>query len=329
MGGKEIMMYEPIKERNILIYVFLFPAVSLVVSIIGYVAIFAAAAGMEASYYYDSAAAAAGLGAGSIILAICLSLVIVAAGIYFVVIWCGVSRDINTMCAGDPQSTPLMVFAGAYCIGAFVPFGIIYFMYYLYKMQDKMQRNAYRYNANVTWSPVAVLLFAIFINIVAFAILLSSFNEMARAYNASLGTGYNSDDAYGNNAGNNAREEFAQDFMSPLQDVGIGGTRQGLLRCMTGEIAGASIIMNNGDSLVLGRDPQSANVVLREDKKVSRRHCAVTYRNGTFYITDFSSNGTRLANGLKLETGKETNIGSQAEFRVSEQTSFTVQIKPN
>lgn len=310
-----------IQERNLIIYAFIVPIVSVAVWIIAYAAIFATRL-TAMSYYSMGGGALLGLGGGTIALAVILGLVQIAAVVYFVIIWNGVARDINTMCAGDAQSTPLMVFVGAYLIGALVPFGFIYYLYYLYKMQDKLYRNAYRYNANVTWSPVAVLLFAIFINIVAFILIVISFNEMARAYNASKGL--ESENPYGSESA-----DIGDQLMEPLRDMGIGVGKQGLLRCTAGETAGASIIMNNGDTVILGRDPQAANVVLRQDKKVSRRHCAVTFRNGQFYVTDFSSNGTKLANGQRLESNVETLLGGQGEIHLSEQTTFTVKNKPN
>lgn len=104
---------------------------------------------------------------------------------------------------------------------------------------------------------------------------------------------------------------------------------QGLLRCVKGECYGASIIMNSGDTILLGRDPAASNLILKEDRKISRRHCAVSFRNGEFYVTDYSSNGTALGSGRGLEKNREVYIGHNEDIYLSQDTVFRVQIKPN
>lgn len=104
--------------------------------------------------------------------------------------------------------------------------------------------------------------------------------------------------------------------------------KQGLLRGVSGESVGLSIVMDNNDTIVLGRDPKLSGVVLREDKKVSRKHCSITLRNEEFFIIDYSSNGT-IANGYKLQREKETFLGNQASISLSSNTEFTVKIKQN
>lgn len=97
------------------------------------------------------------------------------------------------------------------------------------------------------------------------------------------------------------------------------------LRCISGELRGISIIMADGDEIVIGRDPKTADLVI-EDIKVSRRHCKITYdgKAGMFYITDYSSNGTSLGDGRKLTKGVKTPLVEGMVIIVSNNTRFTV-----
>lgn len=307
-----------IQERNMFIFVFLVPIVFVVTICVEYGMGIAALLSALDSYSYGYGYYG-GMTGGTLALIIICSIIQLASIVYWVIIWTGLSKDINIMCENDEQS-PLMSFWIAYLIGALVPFGFIYYIYYIWKIHDKLERYSYRYNAGITTSSVAIVLFAILINIVALALIVNDFNKLARAYNAQAG--YYSE-------GSQGISNFS-DFAGQVKgSIEYANNKDGLLRCVSGEAAGTSIVMKNGDTIVLGRDPQISNVILREDKNISRRHCSISYRNGTFYIVDYSSNGTRLANGSRLQTNVETSLGNHASIKLSANTEFTVQIKPN
>ena len=328
-------MNQYIEKRNIFTHAFLMPLVSIVSIIVAYIMVLASlvklatdpveyvggevADSLSSRYLGVDPGLTNGVETFELIIGLICLLVILTAVVYFIYLWTSVVRDVNIMCQGDPGAAPLMTFIGAYLIGVLVPFGIIYLFYYLYKMQDYIYRNSSRYGITQKWSAAAVLIFAIFIPFVAYALIISSFNEMARGYNASMGFVETPNDNYDGDG-------FVSDGIgAPAYGMLGSGSQTGTLLCTAGESAGASITMNDGDSVILGRDPKISNIILRNDKKISRRHCTITYRNGNFYVVDYSTNGTKLGNGQKLESGVETSIGKQAVIRLSEQSQFSVQ----
>jgi len=79
----------------------------------------------------------------------------------------------------------------------------------------------------------------------------------------------------------------------------------------------ATITLSQGQSLVIGRDAVLSHLVIDVDaEKVSRKHCEVRYlsEDGGWQITDFSSNGTFLAGGRRLEQGKKVRVPSGTEI---------------
>lgn len=89
----------------------------------------------------------------------------------------------------------------------------------------------------------------------------------------------------------------------------VGGT----IECAAGTNRGYVYNINEGEELVIGKDPKIANIVIStEYKDVSRKHCAIKYYDSQYIVTDYSSNGTKV-NGLKLEPGLPEKVrrGSQ------------------
>ncbi len=73
-----------------------------------------------------------------------------------------------------------------------------------------------------------------------------------------------------------------------------------------GKFAGQSFKFNKGQ-LVIGRDPALSQVSYPETEgSISRKHCTVSYdqATNTYVLIDSSSNGTYLASGEKLVSGK-------------------------
>ena len=57
--------------------------------------------------------------------------------------------------------------------------------------------------------------------------------------------------------------------------------------------AGAVLPLGDGESVIIGRDPQNSSIIL-SDPKISRVHCRITYRAAqrAYQVKDFSTNGT-------------------------------------
>ncbi len=82
---------------------------------------------------------------------------------------------------------------------------------------------------------------------------------------------------------------------------------------VSGFFAGKTIEIQAGRPLIIGRDPQQAQLVFPADmNEISRVHCLVTFdaASQTFTVEDRSTNGTFFVNGQK--------IGGQARLRSGE-----------
>ena len=81
----------------------------------------------------------------------------------------------------------------------------------------------------------------------------------------------------------------------------------GAIEGLSGDYKGASISLKPGEKIIIGRDPQSCNIVISSEKKdISRTHCSVKYDPYTdsFKVIDMSSNGT-FVNGQRLIKDQE------------------------
>lgn len=88
---------------------------------------------------------------------------------------------------------------------------------------------------------------------------------------------------------------------------------EGYIEFLTGDKSGAKLDMKDGETVSIGRDPKLVNFVIGKDtknSKVSRKHCEIQYaaEQDVFYVTDFSSNGTKLEDGTSLLKGVKTPI---------------------
>lgn len=230
-------------------------------------------------------------------------IIMIAAVIYPIIVFSQMAREINVMCRDDGEQ--LMPYIAAYFLGC-ITLGI-YLIYYYYRMQTRMHEKAYRYGVQVSESGGTIVLWWLVLlillglgPIISLAIIIKSFNKMAYGYNKQLDLG-------------------ATDVV--FQETGTPGT----LSCIAGEIVGASITIEDGDTIIIGRDKSISNVIL-EDSKISRKHCSITYdaRMGEYYITDYSSNGTSLGDGTKLVKGVSTSIQKGTEIVLTKNTKFAV-----
>lgn len=94
----------------------------------------------------------------------------------------------------------------------------------------------------------------------------------------------------------------------------------GVLIAESGDYAGAEFELSDGETLVLGRDPAMCSIVF-EDHNVSRQHCAIRYSaaEDKYYVTDLSSNGTFLEDGIRLQPQTETAVERGEKIYLSNQ----------
>lgn len=72
--------------------------------------------------------------------------------------------------------------------------------------------------------------------------------------------------------------------------------------------------INPTDIFKIGRSAQSCQCVVSGDTNISRIHCYLRIDGGKLLLTDASSNGTFLENGMRLEKNKEYAINPGTKF---------------
>ena len=84
---------------------------------------------------------------------------------------------------------------------------------------------------------------------------------------------------------------------------------QGKIIGISGTFAGASIELNAGESIIIGRDPSQCHLVLASSK-VSRKHCSINRDiSGVFVgITCYSPNGISLESGKFIQAGQTIRL---------------------
>lgn len=247
-------------------------------------------------------------------------LLIIVTGVFLIVMAYRIPKGLNQICYGDGEHT--MNWIGIWLLSGItiMIFGVVYY----YKIQKRMIENSKRYDAGISessQSTILVLMLCGYITsgitwIIGFGIMASSFNKLVYAYNNSI-----------------AEEPFPPDpdpvpFPDPAPDP-TSAPVQGKLRCLNGELAGASIILDNNHEIVIGRQADRSNIVL-SSPKVSRAHCSISYdyMADQFYITDLSSNGTKLMNGSNLLSGKKTPVANNTQFELPDKSRFIVTSGP-
>jgi len=78
-----------------------------------------------------------------------------------------------------------------------------------------------------------------------------------------------------------------------------------------GGLRGHKFDAPSGQAILLGRDAAVCHIRLSDNAdKVSRKHCSVLYdgQNQRFLVTDYSSNGTFLKGGQRIEHGKTITV---------------------
>ncbi len=80
--------------------------------------------------------------------------------------------------------------------------------------------------------------------------------------------------------------------------------------CTAGAYKGGSFPIRDGEELVIGRDSSLSQIVVTSAAKVSRRHCGIRYSalDSRYIVTDYSSNGTFLEDGTRLNPMSPTPV---------------------
>lgn len=108
----------------------------------------------------------------------------------------------------------------------------------------------------------------------------------------------------------------------PLTPEGPQVQAKPVLRGISGVYQGADVPFD-GKPIVLGRDPNAANLVFPSDTRgVSSRHCVVKFEDSRFYVEDcWSTNGTFLAGGKAVTPGKAVEVKPGTRFYLGDQTN--------
>lgn len=248
---------------------------------------------------------------------------IVTFGIYPIVAYCIMSNEINEACEGDGKKT--MFFLWAWLLGL-VTFGIFPIVWY-YKAMERLRDNGYRYGITVKHSGGEFLLwlflgsFILVGPIVAVCYFVSDLNQFSDYVGIIPAKRYSSNPIERLQIEKEPLEWLpsGQPETPPVQPEVPGGTdtvyakNAGSIMWTLGDYSGYSFPVNPGEEIVIGRDPSISNIII--DQKyttVSKRHCSVRFDPNTqlYTVVDYSSNGTFINGGIKLESYKPLQLAS-------------------
>ena len=99
-------------------------------------------------------------------------------------------------------------------------------------------------------------------------------------------------------------------------------SKHGVLTGIRGEFEGASVPLNPGDTITIGRNSDSCNLIL-QDKSVSRIHCYVRFDDKTdeYYVTDVSSLGVFDVDGNAIAKNVEVGLKPGSQIRIGQSTN--------
>lgn len=95
------------------------------------------------------------------------------------------------------------------------------------------------------------------------------------------------------------------------------------IKFLSGKLAGKRWEIEPGKTIVIGRGANCNIVLESSEEHVSRVHCSVAFdaSDDRYIVTDRSSAGTYVGNGIKLEPGQATSIPRGAEIYLATQTN--------
>lgn len=119
--------------------------------------------------------------------------------------------------------------------------------------------------------------------------------------------------------------EFIRDITQSDQPPVRVKPRTGKLNVYYGNLLAASFDLMDGADYVVGRSNQTCNILVKNDKRVSRSHCRIRYsaQKGTVTVTDISSYGTFLIEGGKyLPKNTPIEFGTDITLQLSSSDVF-------
>lgn len=116
-------------------------------------------------------------------------------------------------------------------------------------------------------------------------------------------------------------EEEVQERPAAASARPAASKRAGGLVGINGQYSGATIPMEPGAEIVIGRDASSCSLIV-SGPKVSRRHCSVKYdpMTGAYNVIDFSSNGTYTSDGKRLPAGQASPLARGSVIYLGDQS---------
>lgn len=243
---------------------------------------------------------------------------LVTGGIYGIVAFCIMSKEINETCEGDGKKTMLYIWAWLLGIVTLGIFPLIWF----YKAMERLKDNGYRYDIEVKHSGTEFLLWFLlgsFIGvgpIVAVCYFVADVNQFSDYVGIIPPRRYSSDPLERLQI---KKEPLEWNTVPPGNDMNggdpdpNGGTptvyakNSGNISWISGDYCGYSFPVNPGEEVKIGRDPALANIIIDQRfTTVSKLHCGISFNPDTQFYTviDYSSNGTYVKDGIKLESHK-------------------------
>lgn len=107
-------------------------------------------------------------------------------------------------------------------------------------------------------------------------------------------------------------------------DDGVTIAQKGAIEGIKGEYMYAKINIMPGESIIIGRDPKSSNIVIKSGT-VSRKHCVIAYDsyNNCYNVTDLSSQNGTFANKQRLPKEEIVQLSSDTMLSIgSEENMF-------
>lgn len=263
---------------------------------------------------------------------------VVTLGIYPLISMSIMTDEINSVCEGDGRQQ--MSYILAWLLGI-ITLGI-YPIYWIYTAISRLEDNEYRYRGYVKVSHSAssfliwyLLGFLIAIGpLVAMCFFLDDVNQFADIPMDLQPAPYTKNNIEraqlslyqaggGMNPGIMAPQQNNQNFapqpaVDPISPTVPGkgySPRTGKITGVSGMYNGVEFPAGNDDVIVMGVDPSVCSIVITENGQlVSRKHCSIRYNasDDSYYVTDYSTNGTYVVDEFKLEKGVETQVNRGA-----------------
>ncbi len=247
-------------------------------------------------------------------------LAILTCGFYSYYFIYAMALDANTLCSGDGKKTPGLI---KFLLLSVLTCGI-YSIYWEYSLGNRLAENGPRYGLQFQENGSSVLMWRIFGMalcgfgaFVAMNILIKNMNAMAHVYNEGVSSGYDASGAsYAQEPSYAAQPSLSasdDDMLTmPVQewkpDSDMAQTG-GCIECCRGVYEGAQFPFEG--ELVIGRDETCAHIVIKSPE-ISRRHCSIFYNreNGSYTVTDDSSNGVFYKNGQAFPKNQPVSCGA-------------------